>query len=88
MIAMRNGCLPLVPDVGGLFDTVQDMQTGFVYSGINRVMARQALLDSLDKALDCYTHDIKKWTDMQEHAMGERFEWTASAKRYEGLYRR
>jgi starch synthase len=88
MIAMRNGCLPLVPDVGGLFDTVQDMQTGFVYSGINRPLARQALLDSLDKALDCYTHDVKKWTDMQENAMRARFEWTAAAERYKGLYRR
>jgi starch synthase len=88
MIAMRNGCLPLVPDVGGLYDTVQDMQTGFVYSGINRPMARQALLDTLDKALDCYTHDVKKWAGMQENAMRVRFEWTASAEKYQGLYRR
>ena len=88
MIAMRNGCLPLVPDVGGLYDTVQDRQTGFVYSGLNRLLARHALLDTLDEALDCYTHDVKKWTDMQEHAMRVRFEWTASAERYERLYRR
>ncbi len=87
MIAMRNACLPLVPEVGGLKDTVQDMHTGFVYRGSNRPAARQALLDTLDKAMDCYLHDRKQWNSMQEQAMNARFEWTASAKQYIELYR-
>jgi len=86
MIAMRYGCLPLVPDVGGLSDTVQDMQTGFVYSGVNRQAARQALLDTLDKALGCYVNDRKKWAAMQAQAMSARFEWTSSAEKYIELY--
>ena len=87
MIAMRFGCLPLVPDVGGLKDTVQDMHTGFVYHGSNRTDARQALLDTLDKAIECYSHDPKQWDAMQELAMNARFEWTASARQYIELYR-
>jgi starch synthase len=86
MIAMRYGCLPLVPDVGGLSDTVQNGQTGFVYSGINRPAARQAFLHTLDKALDCYVHDRTKWAEMQVQAMSARFEWTTSAQKYIKLY--
>jgi len=86
MIAMRYGCLPLVPDVGGLRDTVDDMQTGFVYRGESRQAACRALLDTLDRALDCYTGDREKWADMQVQAMSARFEWTVSAKKYIELY--
>lgn len=88
MIAMRYGCLPLVPDVGGLSNTVRDMQTGFVYHGVNRQAARQALLDTLDKALDCYVNDRKKWAEIQVQAMSVRFEWTSSAEKYIELYRK
>jgi starch synthase len=86
MIAMRYGCLPLVPDVGGLSNTVQDMQTGFVYHGTNRPAVRQALLNTLDKALGYYVNDRKKWEEMQVRAMSVRFEWTSSAKKYIELY--
>jgi starch synthase len=87
MIAMRYACLPLVPDVGGLKDTVQDMHNGFVYHGSTRPAARQDLLDTLDKAIGCYSHGRKQWDAMQELAMNTRFEWTASAKQYIELYR-
>jgi starch synthase len=88
MIAMRYGCLPLVPDIGGLSNTVRDMQTGFVYRGESRQAACRALLDTLDKALGCYTGDREKWADMQVQAMSARFEWAASAKKYIELYTR
>jgi starch synthase len=86
MIAMRYGCLPLVPDIGGLSDTVHDMQTGFVYRGENRQAACRALLGTLDKALGCYAGDREKWAEMQVQAMSARFEWTSSAKKYIELY--
>jgi starch synthase len=86
MIAMRYGCLPLVPDLGGLSNTVQDMQTGFVYRGVNRQAACQTLLDTLDKALGYYVNERKKWAEMQVQAMGARFEWTSSAEKYIDLY--
>ena len=86
MIAMRFGCLPLAYDIGGLHDTVRDMQTGFVYSGDTRDEARQALLDTLDRALDCLANNPSHWTQMQRQAMAERFEWMAAAKKYIQLY--
>jgi starch synthase len=87
MIAMRYGCLPLVPDVGGLKDTVEDLRTGFVYHGADRAAARRALLDRLDAALACYHGDRATWEAMQEQAMRARFEWVVSAQEYIDIYR-
>jgi starch synthase len=86
MIAMRYGCLPVVPDLGGLSDTVQNMRTGFVYCGANRPAARRALIRTLDRALRCYANDQDKWTTMQARAMSVRFEWTSAAREYLELY--
>jgi starch synthase len=86
MIAMRYGCLPLVNDIGGLQDTVQDMQTGFVYSGATRHQAKLALLKTLDRAINCYVNRKQYWTKMQQRAMSVRFEWTSSAQEYIKLY--
>jgi starch synthase len=86
MIAMRYGCLPLVPAVGGLSNTVEDMRTGFVYSGATRQAARQALLDALDKAIDCFINERARWEEMQIQALSARFEWSAAAKQYIDLY--
>jgi starch synthase len=88
MIAMRYGCLPVVPDLGGLSDTVQNMRTGFVYRGDNRRATRRALIKTLDKALRCYTADREKWAAMQARAMSARFEWTSAAREYLELYSR
>jgi starch synthase len=88
MIAMRYGCLPLVPAVGGLKDTVQDKITGFVYLGADRQAARQAFLDKLDYAINCYSQEQPGWEAMQVRAMNARFEWSTSAREYIKLYRK
>jgi starch synthase len=86
MIAMRYGCLPVVPNLGGLSDTVQTRKTGFVYRGVNRQAARRGLIRTLDQALWCYTHEHDTWLAMQARAMSARFEWTAAAEKYLELY--
>jgi glycogen synthase len=63
------------------------MQTGFVYGGVNRPAARQAFLNTIDKALDCYVSDKSKWAEMQMQAMSARFDWASSASQYIELYR-
>ena len=86
MVAMRFGTLPIVPAVGGLSDTVTDMHSGFVYTGADRGQTRQALLATLDRALQCYTHDPQHWAAMQMEAMRARFAWRGSAEAYIHLY--
>ena len=88
MIAMRYGCLPLVHDIGGLHDTVTDMETGFVYGGESRQLARLALVETLKKAIDTYAHHPRKWQAMQRKAMSLRFEWISAAEQYLRLYER
>ena len=61
--------------------------TGFVQGGANRPAARQALLDTLDKAVECYVGDKSKWAEMQIQAMSARFDWASSARQYIELYR-
>jgi starch synthase len=86
MIAMRYGCLPVVPDIGGLGDTVQANETGFVYRGVNRQAARRSLVKTLDRVLRGYTCNREKWLAMQARAMSARFEWTTAAEKYLELY--
>lgn len=86
MIAMRYGCLPLVHDIGGLHDTVQDSITGFVYSGRDRKQTIQNFLHTLDRALSCFRHQPEVWQTMQVQAMRKRFDWHNSAQKYLKLY--
>ncbi|QWK10543.1 MAG: glycogen synthase [Thermoflexus hugenholtzii] len=87
MIAMRYGALPLVHAVGGLADTVQDIDgeagTGFVFSPFSV----EAFLTAVDRALALYA-DRPAWQAAQRRAMSRDFSWSASARAYEDLYRR
>jgi starch synthase len=86
MIAMRYGCLPLAHDIGGLHDTVRNLETGFLYSGTNRDAARYALLQTVDKTVYYYNYEKAKWLDMQSAAMKSRFLWEKSADEYLKVY--
>ena len=86
LISMRYGCLPLVHGIGGLRDTVHHNTTGFVFTGITRAQTRQALLETLDAALQCFTSDRGRWRDMQRQAMRAQFDWMASVEAYISLY--
>ena len=86
LISMRYGCLPLVHGIGGLRDTVRHNTTGFVFTGTTRTQTRQALLETLDAALQCFTCDFRRWRRMQRQAMRAQFDWTASVEAYLALY--
>jgi starch synthase len=87
MIAMCYGCIPIVPDIGGLHDTVKNKKTGFVYGGNTRDEAKKNLLSVLEVALTCYEEQKEEWIKMQEFAMRQRFEWANSAEEYIRLYK-
>ena len=86
LISMRYGCLPLVHGIGGLRDTVHHNKTGFVFTGETRAQTRQALLATLDTSLHRFTHNRRRWAQMQRQAMQARFDWTASVEQYLSLY--
>jgi len=87
MIACRYGTIPIVRKTGGLADTVHDCSlgdgNGFVFEDYNA----GALLDTVSKALDLYTHREDDWKNLMRDAMLCDFGWDLSAKAYSDLYR-
>lgn len=92
LIAMRYGTIPLVRKTGGLADTVFDIDTatvpvtqrnGFTFdfpdtAGINW---------ALDRALECFAHDKKKWHSLIENGSKLDFSWKQSVQDYLKVYR-
>ena len=88
MIAMHYGTLPIVHDVGGVKDTVEDFEpvsrvgTGFKFSGL----FPQKIIAALQRALWTYK-DIDAWDQLRKNAMKVDFSWKRSAEAYYSLYK-
>ncbi len=89
MYALRYGAVPLVREVGGLADTIQDYNpetndgNGFVFLEYSS----KALLNTMNRAVSVF-EDRKKWADLIKTGMGCDFSWTKSAKQYMDVYER
>ena len=81
MIAMRYGCVPVVRAAGGLNDTVQNGETGFVFEKPHHM----SLMASIKSAIKVYG-DKEKWQKLQRVGMAQDFSWQNSAKQYLALY--
>lgn len=81
MIAMRYGALPLARATGGLKDTIEDGQSGFLFEGADP----QAFRGALERALSVYALP-EKWEQMQRYAMSRDFSWSRSAREYLEVY--
>ena len=88
MIAMHYGSVPIVRATGGLADTVIDFTAsrsrgnGFVFENFST----RACLGAIGRALRAYA-DKKTWRKIQERGMQADFSWSASAQKYNDLYR-
>lgn len=80
MVAMRYGTLPLARATGGLRDTIDPGETGFLFDGFGV----QELLAAAAEAQRCY--GSPEWARMMRAAMSQDFSWTRSARRYIDLY--
>jgi starch synthase len=92
LCALRYGAVPVVHETGGLADTVVDASperlangsaTGFVFSPHNE----EALLRAVDRALALFRKPAG-WRNLMASGMGRDWSWSASARRYVGLYER
>lgn len=83
MRAQRYGALPVARRVGGLADTIDDRNTGFLFDEY----APWALEDAVQWAIDLY-QDREAWEEHVREAMGRDFSWERSANTYAGVYRR
>jgi starch synthase len=92
LYALRYGTLPLVRHVGGLADTVVDVNgenlaadraTGFVFQEATRQALGARILD----ACAFYRGNEATWVKVQQRGMRQDFSWDDSAANYEQLYR-
>ena len=87
MIASRYGAIPVVHEVGGLYDTIKPFDetkgegNGVTFKSYNAY----DMLDALRRACRIYC-DPEKRTKVIRNAMSMDFSWEASAKKYLDLY--
>ena len=88
LYSLRYGTVPIVNNVGGLSDTVNNTdgitgkKTGFVF---NKTGA-DGLFKTIIEALDIYKKP-KQWQAIIHNAMTQNFSWEHSAKQYHRLYK-
>lgn len=83
MIAMRYGAIPIGRKTGGLTDTIEDGETGFLFDEYSS----RGLMNGINRALTDYA-DKDAWHRMIKSAMGRDFSWERSAGLYLELYRK
>ncbi|RMD87678.1 MAG: glycogen synthase GlgA [Calditrichaeota bacterium] len=87
--SMRYGTIPIVSPIGGLFDSVEDIEeesgegTGFVMAKLSK----EELKKAIERALQLFTNK-EVWAAIQKRIMEEDFSWDLSAKRYVDIYDR
>lgn len=89
LIAMRYGCIPVVREIGGLHDTVDDYNpaTG---RGNGFTFVQEDSLDffgAIVRGLENYQHRMA-WESLVRQAMKQSNSWEIPAKKYVQLYRR
>lgn len=83
MIAMRYGAIPIGRKTGGLADTIEDGETGFLFDEYSS----RGLMDGISRALMSYA-DKGAWHRMIKSAMSRDFSWERSVGLYLELYRK
>src|SRR5680860_580537 len=87
LIAMRYGCIPIVREIGGLYDTVDNFNpadrtgTGFTFSSEDSNMFYAAII----RALENYKH-TRIWRGLVKKVMRQSNSWEIPAKKYVELY--
>lgn len=87
MIASVYGAVPIVREVGGLFDTIKPFNpesgegNGITFATYNA----HDMMDAVRRAVSLYENG-EQWARLTYNAMTHDFSWGASAKGYFGIY--
>ncbi|MBF0555111.1 MAG: glycogen synthase GlgA [Nitrospirae bacterium] len=91
MYSMRYGTLPIVRAIGGLNDTVENLneQAGDIGTGFKFYdLTADALENTVKWAVYTYYNRKDLMENLIQRAMSKRFTWADAAKQYENLYLR
>ena len=83
MYAQRFGSLPIGRRTGGLAETIDDGETGFLFPDASAA----SFLGGIVRAFGAYGSK-RRFNRMRESAMAKSFSWRDSARRYDALYRK
>jgi starch synthase len=83
MQAQRYGSLPIAHRTGGLADTIDDGETGFLFSDLSG----EGLFGACRRAFEAFD-DPDVLAEMRQAAMARSFHWSGAAAEYEQLYTR
>jgi starch synthase len=87
MYSQLYGTIPIVSRVGGLVDTVVDIdERPDDGTGLMCEPTSASLLDALERAMSLFA-DKARFTSVQQRGMKRDFSWKVAAKGYEQLYR-
>ena len=81
MLAMRNGQPCVVHGVGGLRDTIQHGETGFIFDGDTAQEQADNFVDATLAALAQRASDPAEWKAICDRAKAQRFSWALAAER-------
>ena len=81
MYAQRFGSLPIAHKTGGLADTIEDGQTGFLFAG----PTLPSFFEAIKRGLDTFSSS-RRLNKMRRQAMTRSFSWQQSALRYQEIY--
>lgn len=93
LIALKYGSIPVVRKTGGLVDTVFDVDysgrpfeetNGFSFDNPDT----QGLDSALDRAINLWKNDPKRWQSLILQAMNYDFSWNESSKLYIDVYKK
>ncbi len=86
MYSQTYGTVPVVTGVGGLADTVVDIDEDPGHgTGIQVPVTAEGVLSGLERALRLH-RNVKKLVEVQLRGMRRDFSWSETVKAYEGLY--
>ena len=87
MYALKYGTVPIVQDIGGLKNSIQEfnIKTGKGTGFKIKAATEKNFLKSLQKALSCF-NQTKIWKKLMLNGMAKDYSWGSSAKRYSSLY--
>ena len=84
LVGQRYGCVPIVRRTGGLADTVEHGQTGFVFDGTDA----SSLDGALEAAVAMYKGQPGQWGQLVANCMTKDVSWQVASQEYVDLYRR